>query len=109
MFQCAHIGATMGHIMVRISGPGIRGQLGYCVRTDPLMRAALCEIWWLAALNDVEIVVRHKPGAQMDLTDTLSRADVSRLHAEKYKKFAATALEPQHRVTSNMLAPPLPI
>ena len=77
--------------------------------TDPLMRAALREIWWLTELNDVEIVVRHKPGAEMDTADTLSRADVSRVHAEKYRRFAASATEPQHGVTSTMLSPPLPI
>ena len=77
--------------------------------SDPLMRAALREIWWLAALNDVEIVVRHKPGAEMDTADTLSRAEVSKIHARKYERFASSATEPQHRVTSTMLSPPLPI
>ena len=72
---------------------------------DPLMRGALREAWWLAALMDVNIEVRHKPGSQMTVADTLSRADLSELCARRYEEFARDTTERQRSVTWNMLGP----
>ena len=32
---------------------------------DPLIRASVREMWLIAAIQDVELVVRHRPGASM--------------------------------------------
>ena len=41
---------------------------------DPLIRASIRELWWLCAYHDVELIIRHRPGA--DMQDTKE----SRLH-----------------------------
>ena len=41
---------------------------------DPLIRGALRELWWIAATKDVQISIKHKPGAEMQTPDMLSRA-----------------------------------
>ena len=32
--------------------------------TDPIIRGSLRELWWIAAAHDVQLEVRHKPGAE---------------------------------------------
>ena len=57
--------------------------------TDPIIRGSLRELWWLAASHDVQLEVRHKPGADMIAADTLSRATTSSTAAAKFAQFAA--------------------
>ena len=40
--------------------------------TDPIIRGSLQELWWIAAAHDVQLEVRHKPGAEILAADTLS-------------------------------------
>ena len=42
--------------------------------SDPLIRASIRELWWLCASHVVELIIRHRPGANMQDADTLSRA-----------------------------------
>ena len=77
--------------------------------SDPLIRAALRECWWLTAVNDIQLVVRHKPGVQMEVADLLSRAMTSDKAAEKLEAFASSTNESPRHVTTNMLIPPLHI
>ena len=44
---------------------------------DPLIRTSIRELWWICASNDVELVIRHKPGEEMVDAYTLSRAHLS--------------------------------
>ena len=76
---------------------------------DVLMRGALREVWWIAALSDINIKVRHKPGVEMHIADTLSRAEFSKMYTNRYEEFARNTKEVERRVPWNMLGPPLPI
>ena len=76
---------------------------------DPVMRGALREVWWLAAMADVNVIVRHKPGSEMETADTLSRASLSESCRARFEKFAEETVELQRSVTWEMLRPPLPI
>ena len=49
------------------SGRAVDATFGACVR----------EIWLLAAIGSYDIEVRHKPGAQLQFADALSRAHCS--------------------------------
>ena len=74
---------------------------------DPLIRAALREAWWLTAVNDIQLVVRHRPGADMEVADLLSRAQTSKAFHKKFAAFASSTDERERHITSNMLMPPL--
>ena len=56
--------------------------------TDPLIRGSLRELCWIASSHDVQLEVRHKPGAEMLAADTLSRAAISSTAATKFAQFA---------------------
>ena len=74
---------------------------------EPLIQGALREIWWLAALNDIELTVRHKPGSELVTADALSRLATS---ADQRLRFQHILLEvPQFHVPHALLSPPLPI
>ena len=74
---------------------------------DPLIRGALRELWWLAATKDVHIAVKHRPGVDMEVPDTLSRAYLNSEGAQKFRKFLEVTDEPRIFVKSNILIPPL--
>ena len=67
---------------------------------DPLIRAALRECWWLTAVNDIQLVVRHQPGANMETPDLFSRAGTSRRFAEKFHTFESSTCERRAMVTT---------
>ena len=52
--------------------------------TDPLIRGSIRELWWLCARYDVELIIRHRPGANMEVADTLSRAALSQQHHQRF-------------------------
>ena len=54
--------------------------------SDPLIQSAMRELWWLAALHDVEFTVRHKPGAQLVHADALSRLSTVTDTASKFHR-----------------------
>ena len=76
---------------------------------DPLMRGCLREAWWLTAMLDINLVVRHKPGTEMETADTLSRAGLSEAYEKKFAKFVAETSEVQKYLPWEMLQPPLQI
>ena len=76
--------------------------------TDPIIRGSLWELWWLAASHDVQLEVRHKPGAEMIAADTLSRATTSTTAAAKFAQFAQAAQESEVQPPPSVLLPPFP-
>ena len=74
---------------------------------DPLMRAVLREVWWLTAVFDVELVIRHRPGASMHMADALSRANLSAQHAHRLQELLKRLDVPQMEVPSRFLSPPM--
>ena len=77
--------------------------------TDPLIRASLRECWWLTAINDVHLVVRHRPGAEMHILDLLSRVGTSESFNKMFAEFKSSTSEIVAVITSNMLMPPIHI
>ena len=69
---------------------------------DPLMR----EAWLLAALGDVELVIRHLPGADMGVADALSREAFSEEARVVFEWFRAEAREVEVGVSRQVLSPP---
>ena len=76
--------------------------------TDPIIRGSLRELWWLAASHDVQLEVRHKPGAEMIAADTLSRASTSSTAAAKFAQFVQAAQESEVQPPPLALLPPFP-
>ena len=50
---------------------------------DPMLCACAREVWLFAAQNCTEVVIRHKPGADLILADALSRMGHDRMAREK--------------------------
>ena len=76
---------------------------------EPLLRAVNRELWWLCAMFDVELTVRHRPGAAMEAADTLSRVDSHQQFASKLDTFRHEFGEDERPVGRNLLLPPLPL
>ena len=76
---------------------------------DPLIRGALREAWWLTAVWDVELTVRHRPGAEMQEADLLSRASTSDSFKAKFDEYVRASPECMLDVGAHVLLPPLPI
>ena len=74
--------------------------------TDTIIRGSLRELWWLASTNDVQLEVRHKPGAEMLAANTLSRAAVSSAAALKFAQFAQAVQEQEVKPPPTVLLPP---
>ena len=74
---------------------------------EPLIRAVMREIWLLAAVFDIELVVRHRPGASMVTADALSRASLSDAHAGRVARLVRDLCEPRCEVSHRFLAPPV--
>ena len=71
--------------------------------TDPIIRGSLRELWWIAAAHDVQLEIRHKPGAEMLAADTLSQAAISSAAAAK---FAQAVHESEVQPPPTALLPP---
>ena len=74
---------------------------------DLLIRSAIREMWWLCATKDIELVVRHRPGAQMEEADTLSLASSSARQAERFRSLKEQSPDRQTEITDVLLRPPL--
>ena len=74
---------------------------------EPLIRAVMREIWFLVAVFDIELVVRHRPGASMVMADALSRASLSSAHAGRVARLVHDLSEPRCEVVQCVLAPPV--
>ena len=77
--------------------------------SDPMIRAVIRELWWLCALHDVTLTVRHRPGAQMGTADALSRMHTSAEFRERVRLFEKSTGEQRRTVGSGLLVPPIPI
>ena len=73
---------------------------------DPLMRAIRREVWWLTAVHDVDLVIRHRPGVLMCTANTLSRASLSEAHARRLTELLRDVTEPRVQVPMALLFPP---
>ena len=62
---------------------------------EPLLRSISRELWWQCAVHDIELTVRHRPGAMMEAADTLSRVDSHREFKEGLVRFEEAFGEPQ--------------
>ena len=76
---------------------------------DPLIRSSLRELWWLCAIWDVHLQVRHRPGVQMTVPDLLSRVSRSEKDHAKFRSFERGTGEASRQISSCMLMPPLRI
>ena len=54
---------------------------------DWLLQGGLREMWWLAATQDVQLTIRHKPRGEMVVPDMSNRVGISRSHRANYDKF----------------------
>ena len=76
---------------------------------DPVIRGALRELWMITALHNVILVICHRPGAQMLAADMLSRTQMTRKHRERFDRFVEVFGEPEHIISTDSFAPPVPI
>ena len=74
--------------------------------SDPLIRASIRELWWLCAYHDVELIIRHRPGANMQDADTLSRAFLSQRCFERFRELERNTKELRMQLSPKHLAPP---
>ena len=81
--------------------------LGSCKAEDPIIRAALREVWMITAREDIQLSVEHRPGAEMVVADMLSRAHLSREGAQKLSEYQKGSGETRLRVSSSVLMPPI--
>ena len=75
--------------------------------SDPLIQSCIRELWWLAACIDIDITVRHKPGAELVLADALSRFDHKCTTTKRLQDTVRGIKTPNFVVTHDLLQPPL--
>ena len=73
---------------------------------DPLIGASIRELWWLCAYHDVELIIRHRPGADMQDADTLSRAFLSQRCFGRFREWERNTKESRLQLSPRHLAPP---
>ena len=78
------------------------GAANSCHAEDPLIRSVLREIWWLTAIWDVQLTVRHMPGSQMTTADMLSRVRLKQRSSSLKRRLAKRGLR-HPRVCSHHL------
>ena len=76
---------------------------------DPLIRGVAREVWLLCALHDIDMEVRHRPGALMQEPDLLSRRHLSADFQRRYRKFQEQAGYPPDIVRVGYMLPPVAI
>ena len=74
--------------------------------SDPLIRASIRELWWLCAYHDVELIIRHRPGANIQDADTLSRAFLSQRCFGRFREWEWNTKESRMQLSPKHLAPP---
>ena len=70
--------------------------------SDPLIRASIRELWWLCAYHDVELIIRHRPGANMQDVDTL----ISQRCFGRFREWERNTKESRMQLPPKHLAPP---
>ena len=76
---------------------------------EPLFQGCLREIWWLACLQDIELTIRHKPGAQLVEADALSRIASQPDTNSRFHHIVNSIGLPKFSVQPVLLCPPIPI
>ena len=76
---------------------------------EPLMRGAVRELWRVCAINDIDLVIRHKPGAAMVAADALSRIQDHRYTPSSVHRLFRDSTEEKIDVHHSLLLPPIPI
>ena len=76
---------------------------------EPLMRGAVRELWWICAINDIDLIIRHKPGAAMVAADALSRIQENQHTPSSVHRLFQDPSEKQLSVHHSLLLPPIPI
>ena len=74
--------------------------------SGPLIRASIRELWWLCAYHDVELIIRHRPGANMQDADTLSRAFLSQRCFGHFREWERNTKESRMHLSPKHFAPP---
>ena len=76
---------------------------------DPLMQGVLRELWLICAMSDIDLVVRHRPGAELINADALSRINATETLSKHFMDIVSRIAEPQHFIPQVSWAPPVPI
>ena len=76
---------------------------------EPIIRGSLRELWWIAATHDIQLEVRHKPGAEMLAAHTLSWAALSAATTLKFEQLAQAVQEQEVQSPPTALLPPFPL
>ena len=95
------------HVLIFCDNAATVSAANSCRAEDPLIRAVLREFWWLSAVWDVQLAIRHKPGKEMETADLLSRAYLSPNHHRRFEEFCRDSSECRLNVNSGFLSPPL--
>ena len=77
--------------------------------SNPLIRASIRELWWLCAYHNMELIIRHRPGADIQEADTLSRAFLSQRCFEHFREWERNMKESRLQLSPKHLAPPASI
>lgn len=63
----------------------------FCLTTgkarDPVLAAIARAVWYIQAHRNIDLIVDHIPGSQMDIADSLSRAHLSESHSQTATKY----------------------
>ena len=95
------------HVLIFCDNAATVSATNSCRAEDPLIRAVLREFWWLSAVWDVQLAIRHKPGKEMETADLLGRAYLSPNHHGRFEEFCRDSSECRLNVNSGFLSPPL--
>ena len=74
---------------------------------DPLIRGVIRELWLITASHDIELTVRHRPGADMITADALSRVGGSGIRSDRLERILKGRPEPEYVVKTHLLLPPV--
>ena len=77
--------------------------------SDRLIQGCIREMWWIAALMDIELTVRHKPGAELTRADALSRLHTTSTCNSRFHHIVNDIQLPEFTIDTTLLTPPLPI
>ena len=97
------------HVLIFCDNAATVGAMNSGRAQESLMRGALRECWWLTALWDVQLTVRHRPGALMEEADLMSRAGTSKAFEAKFAKYVSSSPEARVYVLKEHLLPPISI
>ena len=73
------------------------------------MQGVLRELWLICAMWDIDLVVRHRPGAELINADALSRINAAETLSSHFMDIVSRISEPQHIIPQVSWAPPIQI